>query len=438
MLLITTQTSTVIAEVTLRRSRSNGTNLVCRNLTAVPRTGTIGAVELQTVLTITIGFGDDLLRNPVRVGLDLLVDPRLQLQLVLYVPASATQRVVLELRSLVLLSVLLNLDNSFVGQIGANNLNALNLAIAGRTGDFFLSKLAQALVQVPIRLAVDGATITRLHGEFFVGDLAPTGLVTEHLLSVSATHKQLVRTGHRALGRTPAGTTRRVRYGTVRHDSLAVATNHLILVTVVAVDPNLHLLTAATSSNVVVCLELAVATLGIQVWPHVNGERAILIHRGLVHRRGHTRLATRGGLVGLFKPLRIHGGTLEVLTCSQVRGRQRLAVASNHATIRSSVTVRITRVLVVEQHRTADGLLALVNAGRVDGAVWVRSFGCILGSARLLSLRSSSKRSRGSNSMNERAHHRDRERGGCNRRTATTSRTVDFLQNHEQSFHESN
>ena len=316
MLLITTQTKTVIAEVTLRRSRSNGTNLVCRNLTAVPRTDTIGAVELQTVLTITIGFGDDLFRNPVRVGLDLLVDPRLQLQLVLYVPASATQRVVLELRPLVLLNVLLNLDNSLVGQIGANNLDALDLAIAGRTGDFFLCKLAQALVHVPIRLAVYGATITRLHGEFFVGDLAPTGLVTEHRLSVSATHKHLVRTGHRALARTPAGTTRRVCYGAVRHDSLAVATNHLILVAVVAVNPDLDLLATQTSRNRVLCPELTEVALGIHEWTHVDRERAVLIHRGLVHRRGHTRLATRGGLIGLFKPLRIHGGTLEVLTCS--------------------------------------------------------------------------------------------------------------------------
>ena len=42
------------------------------------------------------------------------------------------------------------------------------------------------------------------------------------------------------------------------------------------------------------------------------------------------------------------------------------------------------------------------------------------------------------NWLHKRAHHGNRKSGGCDRRTAATGRTVEFLHIHEESFHENN
>ena len=254
----------------------------------------------------------------------------------------------LVLRALVLLNVLLDLKHGLIGKVRRNNLKTLDTAIILIADDLLLTNGSLSLVQVPVRLTVEGATLFTVGGHFGGIHLAPSGLVAKHLLCISSLHKHLMRTSQGALRRTPASTTRIVGKNAIRHLTLTVATDHHVFVTVIAIDPDLHLLTAAASSDVVLGVEFSVFTIRIDIRTHINCVRTVFIHSRLVHRRRNRWIVTMLAAVRLLKPLRVHGRALKVLSDAGAGCRQRLT----KVTLCSGITVRRSRELVVEQDRT--------------------------------------------------------------------------------------
>ena len=423
MLRIFTKRDLVIRKDAIGKAVSNRTGKLRSNLARLIRVNAVRTLELNQVVAIAVSFRDDALSDPIRILRDLLVDPSLQLQLIIDIPAGATQVMVLVLRTLVLLNVLLNLKHSLIGKVRRNNLKTLDTAIILIADDLLLTKTAKALVQVPVRLTVEGTALFTVGSLLSVIHLAPLGLVAKHLLCISTLDENLVRTSQGALSRTgaPAGTTSSVRNSAIRHLTLTVATDHLVFVTVIAVDPDLHLLATTASSDVVLRVKLTVLTIRIDIRTHVNCVRTVFIHSRLVHRRSNRWIVTSLALGRLLKPLRVHSRALKVLPHTGAGRRQRLT----KATLCSGITIRRSRELVVEQDRTRNSLLTIDYTRRVNRIrIRFTRGSCSLRLRRISTRNNSRSILRKRNRLRQRRNQRKRQRSRSNRRATTTCNVI--------------
>ena len=278
---------------------------------------------------------------------------------------------VLVQRALIFFDVLLDLTYGRIRKVGGYYLHPLDTTITRCTGHRFHKSARCASVVVPIRLAIERTTVLAIGSLLNVGHLMPLGLITEHLFSVGALHKQLVNVENVLIkpARTPVGAKANVRDRTIRCWARTIADEHFILIAVIPINPDLYFLASTARSDVVLAIKLTVIAFRVDEWAHVDCELTILIDRGLVDWRGNCWVVPRGSAARLFKPLRVYSRALEILADSRTSCWQRLSVTCGLPSCTASCRVRRARVLVVNHCGTRNCFLAPYYTRGVDRAV---------------------------------------------------------------------